>query len=189
MDSSAKKLAVAEIAITVVQLSIHADVTRDGEVNFESTVDKRTWKWGSAASGGHGAILLVNNDQDGRRKKTAVDSDDSKINGPLDLADMSRIGLKMIGPQQLPEKYRLVLHTNDTTSKQIRVFEFSKGGRSSTELIGPKRSSKDITRLWRGKGRLQLAVEGIDYPDKGFSGSGYIHVSVVEVMYTHSASR
>ena len=179
LDSSLTELATAQIAVTVIGLSIHADFTRDGKVNYGSDIDKLTWKWGSNENGGIGAIILVNNDADGRRKRTDVDDD--KINGPLDLQDMSKIGVKMSGPKDLPHDYRILLHTNDDTSQKIRVFEFSRRGRTSSEVIGPARASKDITRMWKGNEKVELVVEGLDYPDIGFDGSGYIHLSVIEV--------
>lgn len=178
LNSYGKPLLVGHVAITVIAMSIHSDVTRDGVVNYDTTLDKSVWTWGTRNEGGIGAILLVNNDCDGKRQQS--DSDDARINGPLDLEDMSRIGLKMAGPVNLPPKYRLVLHS-DGSHNHVRVFELRHGGYESSELIGPRNSSRDITHIWRGNGRQELAAEGIDYPDKGFDGLGCISISVVDV--------
>lgn len=170
MDRQEQTLVSYRLRLTALRVCLDVDADRDDRVE-EDSPNKAHWQWGSD---GHGAVLLVNNDQDWNRRTERPDFLDDQINGPLDLKDLSRMIVNQPGPEVLPAGCELRLHVTDEAAKRIRVFDrFTPGGR---QLLGPGVPSATLSDIRR---EIRLAVEGLQYPDVGFEGLVTINLSLV----------
>jgi len=149
-------------ALTVIELSLDADVNRDGEIEYRDERRHR-WDWGP---NGSGAVVLVNNDRDIASNRFGFrDRRDRRRGGPLDMEDMALIDLTMGGPRALPPGYELRLKASEAAAAKVRVFNRPPGTRR--QLIGPDEPVKHLS--WRPE-VMPLAVEALQYPDYGYSG-------------------
>jgi len=144
------------------QIDLLADFDRDGAVDDEQpTAD---WTWGRT---GLGAILMVNSDRDASYPSPDFrDRLDRDVNGPLDLEDMTEVVLRMSGPpgRELSD-CQVRLHVSDAAASRLRAFDLSRG--TPEAAIGPGMSTASLPA---NRGRRRFAVEGLDFPDSGFSG-------------------
>jgi protein-arginine deiminase len=170
LDRQDKTLVSYRLRLTALRICLDVDADRDDRVE-EDSPDKAHWRWGPD---GHGAVLLVNNDQDRNSPSDRSDFLDDRINGPLDLKDLSRMVVNQPGPDVLPAGCELRLHVTDDAAKRIRVFDrFTPGGR---QLLGPGVPTATLPDIQR---EIRLVVEGLQYPDVGFDGLVTINLSLV----------
>ncbi|XP_019636769.1 PREDICTED: protein-arginine deiminase type-2-like isoform X5 [Branchiostoma belcheri] len=133
-----------------------------------------TWEWGPT---GHGAVLLVNNDNDDFEENFDPDHKNSRIDGPLDLKDMSPMVVRMRGPPKLPSDFSIRLSTPPETADKIGMFCLQPDDtplKSEKHIIGPDTGNvveldyrvdlRDNTTTY------EFAVEGLHYPDITFDG-------------------
>uniref|UniRef100_A0A672UB19 protein-arginine deiminase n=1 Tax=Strigops habroptila TaxID=2489341 RepID=A0A672UB19_STRHB len=132
-----------------------------------------TWTWGPD---GHGAILLVN-----------CDRDDPKIFlsytpfPPPDLKDMSQMVLRTRGPRTIFTGHRLVLHVDYSDADKVGVFY---GGNSVAleeykHVLGGSKLAYTV-KPSRHQEESIFYVEGLAFPDVGFSGLVAFHVTLLE---------
>ncbi|KAI7807654.1 protein-arginine deiminase type-2 isoform X1 [Triplophysa rosa] len=180
----------AVLHLTAVEMSLDVDADRDGTVE-KNNPNKASWKWGP---NGHGAVLLVNCDSESGYFKT-MDSDKDEISKVSDLQDMSKMVLRINGPPELPEGYKLSMHISKTGSESVRVFRprTNKGGRPEkwkhtllklflkdhVMVVGKDCLADEVPYLG-GKSELQFFVEGLRFPDKDFDGFITINLSLTE---------
>jgi protein-arginine deiminase len=176
-----------EIALTSFVIGLEVDADRDGMKESHlpnggtEDLTSTEWTWGPS---GRGAILLVNNDQD---SQSAVpwrrDRRDRRINGPLDLEDLSKMAIRVDGPPHMPDCF-LKLAVGDGAADRIRIFELNRA--SGRQLIGPGEPAAVIPYE---VGVKELAVEGLSYPDRGFTGFVTVYLDFVwgnKAVYTDS---
>ncbi|KAJ1144212.1 hypothetical protein NDU88_010514 [Pleurodeles waltl] len=166
----------ARLYLTSVAISLHADTHRDGTVNMKNT-DKLSWKWGPY---GHGAILLVNCDKDQPNSKD-MDNEDEGIFTYKDLEDMSILILKTQGPKAFFKAHQVLLHVSPPDSEKLGVFHQT-GTNSSSEFQHVLGREKLFYRVqYNGEHEHVFYVEGLAFPDAGFSGLVSISVTLLEV--------
>ncbi|CAH1247498.1 PADI2 [Branchiostoma lanceolatum] len=192
VDKSGDTIGVATLRMTAFYMSLDVDCDRDGVVE-KNNPNKGSWQWGPD---GHGAILLVNNDCDDYLLEMDPEHKNSKIDGPFDLEDMSRMAVRVRGPETLPEDCRLRMWVRPDDKERLGIFNLSDiekrraGGVVLDELgnkhiIGPKAGylaqvSYDLMMVRRDEGETLFAVEGLKYPDKDFNGTLRIHLSLLK---------
>ncbi|XP_051567505.1 protein-arginine deiminase type-2-like isoform X2 [Myxocyprinus asiaticus] len=184
-----EKLGNAILHLTAVEISLDVDADRDGIVE-KNNPNKASWKWGP---NGHGAILLVNCDSESTFRKT-LDSEKEEINRVSDLKDMSTMVLRINGPPDLPQGYKLSMHITQTDSESVRVFRPRKSGKAHTSwkhkilklflkehlmVVGMDKLAEEVPYLG-GKTELEFFVEGLRFPDRGFDGLITINLSLLE---------
>jgi protein-arginine deiminase len=172
----------AEITLSVVRLVLLADFNRDGAVDSDSD-ESKMWAWGA---NGKGAILLVNSDRDTSYPSPYFrDRLDHRVNGPLDLEDMTRMRLEFSGPKNLDlVGYSIRLHVSDAAASRMRIFDVST--QISEVLIEqglPLAVLPPHYRSW------EIAIEGIDYPDAAFSGLVSIFVDFEKMGVQYSSDK
>ncbi|XP_051493469.1 protein-arginine deiminase type-1-like [Apus apus] len=166
----------AMLYLTCVEVSLDADTTRGGAVS-RTLLDKTTWTWGPD---GHGAILLVNCDRDDPEAEMPDNRDDT-IRSYADLKDMSQMVLRTRGPRTIFAGHRLLLHVDFGHANKVRVFyggscasleEYKHvlGGSKLVYALKPSRHQEEST----------FYVEGLAFPDVGFSGLVAFHVTLLE---------
>ncbi|XP_074162223.1 protein-arginine deiminase type-3 [Sminthopsis crassicaudata] len=169
-------LAYAVLYLTCVDISLDTDMNCDGKVE-RNYVDKRQWVWGP---GGHGAVLLVNCDRDDLTCDKR-DNCDKCVRCLEDLQDMSLMILKTQGPTALFDDHKLVLHVSSFDAERARVFHAC-GPEDSCEsyryALGPNKVSYVVPRFNGEEERLY--VEGLSFPDAGFSGLITFHVTLLD---------
>ncbi|NXV88759.1 PADI1 deiminase, partial [Calonectris borealis] len=195
----------AMLYLTCVDVSLDADTSRSGAVN-RTLLDKATWTWGPD---GHGAILLVNCDRDDPKaempdnRDTAIRSyagtgtshtkktpfsyvfpPDFPFLHPFstpDLKDMSQMVLRTRGPRTIFAGHRLLLHVDFGDADKVGVFyggnsvaleEYKHvlGGSKLVYAVKPSRHQEESV----------FYVEGLAFPDVGFSGLVAFHVTLLE---------
>ncbi|XP_066300277.1 protein-arginine deiminase type-2-like isoform X2 [Branchiostoma lanceolatum] len=172
-DANGRVAGQAELSLTAYFLSLDVDCDRDGVVEVNNP-HKSTWEWGPR---GHGAVLLVNNDNDDFDGTFDPDHKNSRIDGPLDVKDMSPMVVRMRGPLKLPVDYSIRLSTPPETAEKIGIFCLQPDDtplKSETHVIGPNKANvveleyrvdmRDNTATY------EFAVEGLHYPDLMFDG-------------------
>ncbi|XP_051986051.1 protein-arginine deiminase type-2 isoform X2 [Xyrauchen texanus] len=179
----------AILHLTAVEISLDVDADRDGIVE-KNNPNKTSWKWGP---NGHGAILLVNCDSESTFRKTP-DSQKEEINKVSDLKDMSKMILRINGPSDLPQGYKLSMHITQTASESVRVFRPRTTGKPKDfwkhkllklflkeylMVVGKDKLAEEVPYLG-GKTELQFFVEGLRFPDKDFDGLITINLSLLE---------
>ncbi|NXW49495.1 PADI1 deiminase, partial [Nyctiprogne leucopyga] len=166
----------AMLYLTCVEISLEADTSRNGAVS-RTLLDKTEWTWGPD---GHGAILLVNCDRDDPKAETP-DNRDTAIRSYADLKDMSQMVLRTRGPRTIFTGHRLLLHVDFGDADKVGVFysgnsvaleEYKHvlGGSKLTYTIKPSRHQEESV----------FYVEGLAFPDIGFSGLVALHVTLLE---------
>ncbi|XP_006866471.1 PREDICTED: protein-arginine deiminase type-3 [Chrysochloris asiatica] len=169
-------LAYAVLYLTCIDISLDCDLNCEGrgDRNF---LDKRQWVWGPS---GHGAVLLVNCDRDdpsyGKR-----DNSDQKIRCLQDLEDMSIMVLRTQGPAALFDDHKFVLHTSSYDAQRARVFHAC-GPEDECEnyhhVLGQDKVSYVVPHFHEDEERF--LVEGLSFPDSGFSGLISFHVTLLD---------
>ncbi|XP_050838637.1 protein-arginine deiminase type-3-like isoform X2 [Serinus canaria] len=166
----------AVLYLTCVEVSLDADVTRSGAV-CRTLLDKASWTWGPE---GHGAVLLVNCDRDDPGAE-GLDNEDGAVRSYNDLQDMAQLVLRTRGPRATFAGHRLLLHLDFGHADKIRVFY----GGNGTELemfqpvLGGSKLSYSV-RPSRHHHESVFYVEGLAFPDVGFSGLVSLHVTLLE---------
>ncbi|KAM9035847.1 protein-arginine deiminase type-3 [Sarcophilus harrisii] len=169
-------LAYAVLYLTCVDISLDTDMNCNGKVE-RNYVDKRQWVWGP---GGHGAVLLVNCDRDDLTCDKR-DNCDKCVRCLEDLQDMSLMILRTQGPTALFDDHKLVLHVSSFDAERARVFHAC-GPEDVCEsyryALGPNKVSYVVPRSNGEEERLY--VEGLSFPDAGFSGLITFHVTLLD---------
>jgi protein-arginine deiminase len=150
------------VALTALVVCLDVDWNRDGDVDPDDE-RKRHWAWGAQ---GAGAVLLVNDDREVANPSIGVaDRRDPVVNGAFDLDDMSPMIVRAPGPPVLPPGCELRLQVTDAASERLRVFSaFSRGAR---QVLGPGTPQATFFDV---REEMKLAVEGLQYPARDFSG-------------------
>uniref|UniRef100_A0A8B9GDQ8 protein-arginine deiminase n=1 Tax=Amazona collaria TaxID=241587 RepID=A0A8B9GDQ8_9PSIT len=166
----------AMLYLTCVEVSLDADTTRGGTAS-RTLLDKATWTWGPD---GHGAILLVNCDRDDPTAKM-LDNSDTAIRSYDDLKDMSQMVLRTRGPRTIFTGHRLILHVDYSDADKVGVFY---GGNSVAleeykHVLGGSKLAYTI-KPSRHQEESIFYVEGLTFPDVGFSGLVAFHVTLLE---------
>ncbi|XP_054857464.1 protein-arginine deiminase type-3-like [Eublepharis macularius] len=168
-------MAKAVLLLTCVEISLDADSSRSGTVT-KKVENKKEWTWGPEGSG---AILLVNSDRE-RLGAKDMDNQDEKVGSEKDLKDMSIMILTTRGPDNIFEKYQLVLHVSASENDKVRVFHAQDGKPVSQypAVLGPKNASYEV----KGNRNQEAVfyVEGLAFPDANFSGLVSFHVTLLE---------
>ncbi|NWV53814.1 PADI1 deiminase, partial [Daphoenositta chrysoptera] len=176
-----KELAVAWLYLTCVEVSLDVDLSRSGRVKSRGK-DKARWTWGPD---GQGAVLLVNCDRDSPGAGGA-DSGQADVRTPADLQDMSVMLLRTQGPSAVFAEYQVVLHVPETDADKVRVFHAIRGDSFPhyQPVLGPDKLSYLLDRA--GLGDSTFYVEGLAFPDRGFSGLVSFSASLLEVPHKDS---
>uniref|UniRef100_A0A8D0GR52 protein-arginine deiminase n=1 Tax=Sphenodon punctatus TaxID=8508 RepID=A0A8D0GR52_SPHPU len=156
-------------------VSLDADTSRSREVNRNGT-NKSKWTWGPD---GQGAVLLVNCDRDG--PGSGMDDTDRHVQSSADLQDMSPMILRTQGPSDIFANYKLVLHVSMFDADKVRVFHLHNGNESLSQykhVLGSNKLSYTVER-----GEDIFYVEGLAFPDAGFSGLVSFHATLLEVSH------
>uniref|UniRef100_A0A8B9RT44 Protein-arginine deiminase n=1 Tax=Accipiter nisus TaxID=211598 RepID=A0A8B9RT44_9AVES len=166
----------AMLYLTCVEVSLDTDVSRSGAVS-RTLLDKATWTWGPD---GHGAILLVNCDRDDPKAET-LDNQDTAIRSYADLKDMSQMVLRTRGPRTIFAGHRLLLHVDFSDADKVGVFY---GGNSIAleeykHVLGGSKLAYTV-KPSRHQEESIFYVEGLAFPDVGFSGLVAFHVTLLE---------
>ncbi|KAF1589260.1 UNVERIFIED_CONTAM: Protein-arginine deiminase type-1, partial [Eudyptes pachyrhynchus] len=195
----------AMLYLTCVDVSLDTDASRSGAVS-RTLLDKATWTWGPD---GHGAILLVNCDRDDPKAETPDNRDTavrsyagtgtSHTTNPTflcfspqiflsytpfstpDLKDMSQMVLRTRGPHTIFAGHRLLLHVDFGDADKVGVFY---GGNSVAleeykHVLGGSKLAYAV-KPSRHQEESIFYVEGLAFPDVGFSGLVAFHVTLLE---------
>ncbi|NWU09935.1 PADI1 deiminase, partial [Cephalopterus ornatus] len=175
------ELAVAWLYLTCVDVSLDVDWSRSGRVKSKGK-DKAKWTWGPD---GQGAVLLVNCDRDSPGMG-GPDSDQADIRTPADLKDMSIMLLRTQGPSATFGEYQVVLHVSETDADKVRVFHAIRSDSHPhyKPVLGPDKLSYVLDHV--GNGENTFYVEGLAFPDRGFSGVVSFSASLLEVPHKNS---
>ncbi|NXK49029.1 PADI1 deiminase, partial [Chauna torquata] len=200
-EASGVPVGRAMLYLTCVEVSLDADTSRSGSVSRTLTdkvtrgqqpppsslsptmspaplcYPQATWTWGPD---GHGAILLVNCDRDDPKSR-AMDNRDTAVRSYEDLKDMSQMVLRTRGPRTIFTGHRLVLHVDFGDAEKVGVFYGSNsvsledykhvlGGEKLAYAVKPSRHQEESV----------FYVEGLSFPDAGFSGLVSFHVTLLE---------
>lgn len=111
------------------------------------------------------------------------DCSDEKVYSKEDLKDMSQMILRTRGPEHLPAGYETVLYISMSDSDKVGVFcvENPFFGQRYVHILG-RRKLYHVVKYTGGSAELLFFVEGLRFPDEGFSGLVSIHVSLLEYM-------
>ncbi|KAM9299548.1 protein-arginine deiminase type-2 [Gastrophryne carolinensis] len=163
----------SSIYLTAIEMSLDVDADRDGVVE-KNNPHKASWTWGP---NGQGAVLLVNCDKDSLLSRT-VDAGDNVVFSKTDLQDMSRMVLRIHGPEKLPTSFQLMLHITATDAQSMGVFYLH--NKVYTHVLG--RNKLFYRARYTGTRELEFFVEGLRFPDEGFSGLVSIKASLLEAQ-------
>ncbi|NWY71909.1 PADI1 deiminase, partial [Erithacus rubecula] len=177
-DREGRELAVAWLYLTCVEVSLDVDWSRSGRVKSKGK-DKAEWRWGPD---GQGAVLLVNCDRDSPGAG-GTDSGQADIRTPADLQDMSVMLLRAQGPSAVFAEYPVVLHVPESDADKVRVFHAVRGDAPQhyKPVLGPDKLSYVLEHA--GHGDSTFYVEGLAFPDRGFSGLVSFSASLLEVPH------
>ncbi|NXQ36159.1 PADI1 deiminase, partial [Alaudala cheleensis] len=180
-DREGHELAVAWLYLTCVEVSLDVDWSRSGRVKSKSK-DQDKWTWGPD---GQGAVLLVNCDRDSPGAG-GTDSGQADIRTPADLQDMSVMLLRTQGPSAIFAEYQVVLHVPESDADKVRVFHAVRGDAQPLykPVLGPDKLSYVLDPA--GHGDSTFYVEGLAFPDRGFSGLVSFSASLLEVPHKDS---
>ncbi|NXE99705.1 PADI1 deiminase, partial [Menura novaehollandiae] len=172
------ELAVAWLYLTCVEVSLDVDWSRSGRVKSKGK-DKAKWTWGPD---GQGAILLVNCDRDSPGAG-GPDSGQADIRSAADLQDMSVMVLRTQGPRAAFAECQVVLHVPETDADKARVFHAARNDSHPhyKAVLGPDKFSYVLENA--GQGDTTFYVEGLAFPDRGFSGLVSFSASLLEVPH------
>lgn len=152
--------AAPPVAAPAFQLLVDAD--RNGTL----VPVPASWTWGTA---GQGAVVLVNNDDDGVNGRP--DNEDAAIDSGTDIGEVAPLVLAAGGPVP-PGGVDVEIRVSDRDS--LRIFEAN--AIAAQEIIGPARGDR-FTFRGVTQPRIELAMEGLRYPGRGFSGEVTITVT------------
>jgi protein-arginine deiminase len=94
------------------------------------------------------------------------DRRDRRINGPLDLEDMTEVAVAFEAPNALNlTGFAVRMHVSDAASSRVRIFDFDPP--LPEVAIGP---GIPVMSWPPKRGGRELRLEGLDYPDANFSG-------------------
>ncbi|NWH88951.1 PADI1 deiminase, partial [Aegithalos caudatus] len=177
-DTEGRELAVAWLYLTCVEVSLDVDWSRSGRVKSKGK-DKAKWTWGPD---GQGAVLLVNCDRDSPGAG-GTDSAQAAVRTPADLQDMSVMLLRTQGPSAIFAEYPVVLHVPERDADKVRVFHAPRGATLplSRPVLGPEQLSYVLEHA--GLGDSTFYVEGLAFPDRGFSGLVSFSASLLELPH------
>ncbi|XP_071623118.1 protein-arginine deiminase type-1-like isoform X2 [Heliangelus exortis] len=175
------ELAVAWLYLTCVDISLDVDLHRNGKVKSKGK-DKAKWTWGPD---GQGAVLLVNCDRDSPGKGN-TDSSEVAVRTTADLQDMSVMVLRTQGPRAIFADYQVVLHLPEKDADKVRVFHAirSDSQPSYKPVLGPDKLSYVLDHV--GSGENTFYVEGLAFPDEGFSGLVSFSASLLEITHKNA---
>ncbi|XP_030041701.1 protein-arginine deiminase type-1 isoform X2 [Microcaecilia unicolor] len=166
-------LGIAMLYLTSVEISLDVDTSRNGVVNKNGN-DKTSWTWGPD---GHGAVLLVNCDKDNVYSKN-MDNDDTRISKDEELKDFSQMILTVRGPDAIFHDYKLLLHIALSDLDKVGVFRHHGGTNSRFEhVLGTDKLYYEVERKV-GEEEIIFYVEGLTFPDVGFSGLVTINLNL-----------
>lgn len=116
------------------------------------------WRWGAA---GHGAVVLVNNDDDGTTGRP--DNEDAVIDPGDDASELASLVIESTPPA--PFGTLIELEASEPASLRI----FGATGPGASEIIGPATGARHrfVTTFWS---RHELRMEAMRYPAGGFGG-------------------
>ncbi|KFQ13416.1 Protein-arginine deiminase type-1, partial [Leptosomus discolor] len=197
------ELSVAWLYLTCVDISLDVDLNRNGRVKSKGK-DKAKWTWGPD---GQGAVLLVNCDRDSPgcqlqhegTKKSSLGclllvtppsplstSPVSTFFRTVDLQDMSVMLLRTQGPSAIFAEYQVVLHVPESDADKVRVFHAIRSDSQPQykPVLGPDKFSYVLDHV--GSGENTFYVEGLAFPDLGFSGLVSFSASLLEVPHENS---
>ncbi|NXY38371.1 PADI1 deiminase, partial [Pomatorhinus ruficollis] len=174
----AHPLPVASSPLAVPEVSLDVDWSRSGRVKSKGK-DKAKWTWGPD---GQGAVLLVNCDRDSPGAG-GTDSGQADIRTLADLQDMSVMLLRTQGPSAIFAEYRVVLHVPESDADKVRVFHAVRGDARPLykPVLGPDKLSYVLEHA--GHGDSTFYVEGLAFPDRGFSGLVSFSASLLELPH------
>ncbi|KAB0402232.1 hypothetical protein E2I00_013697 [Balaenoptera physalus] len=97
--------------------------------------------------------------------------------------DMSQMILRTKGPDHLPTGYEIVLYISMSDSDKVGVFYVENPffGQRYIHILG-RQKLYHVVKYTGGSAELLFFVEGLRFPDEGFSGLVSIHVSLLEYM-------
>ena len=171
LDAAGNTVSVTELRVTVIRYALLCDANRDGKLDDAPAPPE--WTWGA---NGSGPILLVNNDRDVTRGGgPRRDRLDSRFGGPLDLPDLAPLAVRVEGPLSLSPEYELALQVSDAAAEKVRIFD--RGLPTSPAVVEPGRPRANVPYQ---RGIRHYAVEGLQYPDVGFSGLVTVDLQVTE---------
>ncbi|NWQ84197.1 PADI1 deiminase, partial [Columbina picui] len=172
------ELSVAWLYLTCVDVSLDVDLNRNGRVKSRGK-DKAKWTWGPD---GQGAVLLVNCDRDSPGA-VGTDSEQVDIRTTADLQDMSVMLLRTQGPSAIFAEYQVVLHITESDADKVRVFHALRDDSHPRykPVLGPDKLSYVLDHV--GSGENIFYVEGLAFPDVGFSGLVSFSASLLEVPH------
>nr|XP_009926701.1 PREDICTED: protein-arginine deiminase type-1-like [Haliaeetus albicilla] len=175
------ELSVSWLYLTCVDVSLDVDLNRNGRVKSKGK-DKAKWTWGPD---GQGAVLLVNCDRDSPGAG-GMDSGQVDIRTTADLQDMSVMLLQTQGPSAIFAEYQVVLHVPESDADKVRVFHAIRSDSHPhyKPVLGPDKLSYVLDHV--GGGENIFYVEGLAFPDVGFSGLVSFSASLVEVPHENS---
>ena len=118
------------------------------------------WQWGR---GGTGAVVLVNNDDDGVNGR--ADNRDARVDAGDDVDEVVTLALDPVTPGPPPSGTQVELEVSDRDA--VRIFD--RRGRGGSEIMGP--STADTHRFASPPtSRLELGMEAVRYAGSGFDG-------------------
>ncbi|NXX52242.1 PADI1 deiminase, partial [Scopus umbretta] len=175
------ELSVAWLYLTCVEVSLDVDLSRNGRVKSKGK-DKAKWTWGPD---GQGAVLLVNCDRDSPGAG-GTDSGQVDIRTTADLQDMSVMLLRTQGPSAIFAEYKVILHVPESDADKVRVFHAIRDDSHPRykPVLGPDKLSYVLDHV--GSGENIFYVEGLAFPDVGFSGLVSFSASLLEVPHKNS---
>ncbi|MFL5910943.1 MAG: protein-arginine deiminase family protein [Gaiellaceae bacterium] len=142
-----------------VTFGLLVDGDRDGTVDAAPGTSS-SWTWGP---GGHGAVILVNNDDDG--VNGTPDNEDSTVDAGNDRSDLAAL---CILPPRTAVPAGTTLDLIVDRPDAIRIFAARSAG--SPEVVGPATGGTHRFATLPSS-RLDLAMEGIRYAGTGFDGT------------------
>ncbi|XP_066493133.1 protein-arginine deiminase type-3-like [Tiliqua scincoides] len=174
-NSGKTPIAKALLRLTCVEISLDADTNRSGSVSRRAR-DKSHWTWGPD---GKGAILLVNCDRDDSQEG-GMDNQDLQVRSYEDLRDMSLMILTTRGPDEAFVEHQLLLHVSASDNDKVGVFH-TRGKKLSQykHILGSGKLSYPVEHA-SGQEEAIFYVEGLEFPDIGFSGLVSFHVTLLE---------
>ncbi|XP_038602788.1 protein-arginine deiminase type-3-like [Tachyglossus aculeatus] len=175
-ESKDAALAYGVLYLTCVDISLDTDADCDGKVE-RSYSSKNNWIWGPK---GQGAVLLVNCDRDDP-DGTKRDNSDQRVGSLEDLKDMSLMILRTYGPSALFDDYKLVLHISSSDVEKARVFHAcacEDACPNYKHVLGQDKVSYVVERFHGDEETFY--VEGLRFPDAGFSGLISFHVTLLD---------
>ncbi|NXS43566.1 PADI4 deiminase, partial [Balaeniceps rex] len=175
------ELSVAWLYLTCVDVSLDVDLNRNGRVKSKGK-DKAKWTWGPD---GQGAVLLVNCDRDSPGA-VGMDSSQVDIRTTADLQDMSVMLLRTQGPSAIFAEYQVVLHVPESDADKVRVFHAIRDDSHHyyKPVLGPNKLSYVLDHVSGGENTFY--VEGLAFPDVGFSGLVSFSASLLQVTHQNS---